>query len=327
METRHAGASRLRVTPLGLGLAAVGRPGYITEGRAADLGQDRSPDQMQAAAHAVLDAAWDAGIRYFDAARSYGSAEAFLAGWLEERGLTSDDVTVASKWGYRYTAGWRIDADVHEVKDHSVGHLREQLAETQSLLGGALGAYQIHSATLETGVLSDPAVLAELARLRDAGVVVGFTTSGAQQADVVRHGTAAEVDGRRLFGLVQATWNLLEPSVAPALAEAADAGLVVVVKEALANGRLTARGDGGSEGPLAVLASRMGTTPDAVALAAVMAQPWCDVALSGAVTPDQVRANLAATEVDFTADDLTMVAPLAEPAEFYWQARAARAWR
>ena len=327
MKTRHAGASRLRVTPIGLGLAAVGRPGYITEGRAADLGEDRSPDQMQAAAHAVLDAAWDAGIRYFDAARSYGRAEAFLAGWLEARGLTSEDVTVASKWGYRYTAEWRIDADVHEVKDHSVDHLREQLTETRSLLGEALDAYQIHSATLETGVLSDPAVLAELARLREAGVVIGFTTSGPHQADVVRQGIAAEVDGRRLFGLVQATWNVLEPSVAPALAEAAEAGLVVVVKEGLANGRLTVRGDAGSRGPLEALASRMGVTPDAVALAAVMAQPWCDVVLSGAVTPGQVRANLAATSVQLAAPDLAVLARLAEPADAYWQARAARAWR
>ena len=37
---------------------------------------------MRAHAHAVLDAACDAGVRYFDAARSYGLAEEFLGSWL-----------------------------------------------------------------------------------------------------------------------------------------------------------------------------------------------------------------------------------------------------
>ena len=34
----------------------------------------------------MLDAAYAAGVRYVDAARSYGRAEEFLAGWLAERG-------------------------------------------------------------------------------------------------------------------------------------------------------------------------------------------------------------------------------------------------
>jgi hypothetical protein len=57
-------------------------------------------------------------VRYVDAARSYGRAEAFLARWLARRGHGSDELTVGSKWGYTYTAGWRTDADRHEVKDH-----------------------------------------------------------------------------------------------------------------------------------------------------------------------------------------------------------------
>ncbi len=49
------------------------------------------------------------------------------------------------------------------------------------------------------------------------------------------------VDGLRLFDVVQSTWNVLEPSVGPALSDAHAAGLGVIVKEALANGRLTER--------------------------------------------------------------------------------------
>lgn len=59
--------------------------------------------------HEVLDAAYAAGIRYFDAARSYGLAESFLSEWLRARGLQPSQVAVGSKWGYAYTADWRID--------------------------------------------------------------------------------------------------------------------------------------------------------------------------------------------------------------------------
>ena len=64
---------------IGLGLAALGRPGYINLGHDADLGVARTPEALEARCHQVLDAAYAGGVRYFDAARSYGRAEAFLA--------------------------------------------------------------------------------------------------------------------------------------------------------------------------------------------------------------------------------------------------------
>lgn len=78
-------AADLAAFPIGLGLAALGRPAYITGGRAADL-PDRSVAALRARTSAVLDAAYAAGMCYVDAARSRGRAEEFLAGWLAERG-------------------------------------------------------------------------------------------------------------------------------------------------------------------------------------------------------------------------------------------------
>ncbi len=63
---------------LGLGLTAVGRPGYLNLGHGRDLGADRSVAALRARAHAVLDAALEGGVRHFDAARSYGRGEEFL---------------------------------------------------------------------------------------------------------------------------------------------------------------------------------------------------------------------------------------------------------
>src|SRR5256885_15327258 len=127
MALRSLGATGLKVTPIGFGLAAVGRPGYITLGREHDIGTDRSVNALERRSHEVLNAAYDAGIRYFDAARSYGFAERFLASWLRQRGLPPKAVTVGSKWGYTYVGDWQVGALVPEVKGHSLAALRRPI--------------------------------------------------------------------------------------------------------------------------------------------------------------------------------------------------------
>jgi aryl-alcohol dehydrogenase-like predicted oxidoreductase len=138
------------------------------------------------------------------------------------------------------------------------------------------------------------------------------------------------VAGDRLFDCVQATWNLLEPSAGPALAEAKAAGLGVIVKEALANGRLTARNnDPGFAARRRLLeeeAGCFGITLDALALAGVLARPWVDVVLSGAATVDQLRSNLAALAVPWDHQADQMATHLAEAPEAYWHTRSRLPW-
>ncbi len=317
-ELRTLGRTGLRVSPIGLGLAALGRPGYINLGHGEDLHGQTAVDAMERNAHTVLDAAFGGGVRYFDAARSYGRAEAFLASWLERRGLDRGAVTVGSKWGYTYTAGWRVDAEPAEVKDLSAATLRRQLAESRALLAPHLRLYQIHSATLDSGVLEDREVLRELRRLREQGLAIGLSVTGPEQADTIRR--ALEVG---LFDTVQATWNLHERSAGPALEEAHAAGLGVIVKEVLANGRLTPRG---GDSLLTEVAAERGTTSDALAFAAVLAQPWVDVALSGATTVEQLRSNLAALDLDYVDEVDRRLAPLTEEPDRYWSTRGALPW-
>lgn len=330
MTTGELGRTGLTVSRLGLGLAALGRPGYVNLGHAEDLNHRYDVEAMRRRSHEVLDEAWRLGVRYFDAARSYGRAEEFLAGWLASRGVDPKQVVVGSKWGYTYTAGWRVDAEHHEIKDHSLQTLFRQLDESRNLLGEHLDLYQIHSVTPESGVLSDPSVLPELARLSETGVRVGLTLSGPGQAEVLLGAIEVKVGGKRLFDAVQATWNLFERSAGAALQAAHDAGLGVIVKEALANGLLTERNDdpafAGRKRLLSSLARDRGTTMDAIALAAALARPWADVVLSGAATVEQLQSNHRALMLAWNDDLEEQLASLAQAPEDYWAVRRGLAW-
>ena len=329
-RSRLLGASGLVVSPIGLGLAALGRPGYINVGHDVDLGADRDRSTMEIGAHAVLDAAYEAGVRYVDAARSYGSAEAFLASWLTRRAISVADVVIASKWGYTYAADWRVDAATHEVKDHSLPVFRRQLAESRTILGDHLAIYQIHSATLESGVLDDAAIIDALSDLRATGIRVGLTVSGPRQSETIWRALEVRRDGARVFDTVQATWNLLERSVERALAAAHEAGMGVIVKEAVANGRLTARGSKRhgetALAPLLTEARALDVAPDVLAIASAMSQPWADVVLSGATTATQLASNLRATALSLDNDTLDRLGTMAVDPSRYWLERSSLPW-
>ena len=135
MPTATLGAEGPVVSRIGLGLAALGRPAYITSGREEDL-PDRSVAGLRTRTFSILDAAYAAGVRYVDAARSYGRAEEFLADWLADHGHA--DVIVGSKWGYRYTGGWRLEMVFTQLAKRAVrpvGGDREDVADLDLVVG------------------------------------------------------------------------------------------------------------------------------------------------------------------------------------------------
>ena len=85
---------------LGLGLAALGRPGYINLGHHQSIGDDKSKDNMRSKCHEVLDFAYEKDIRYFDVARVYGESEEFLSSWIRKQNQFAG--FVGSKWGYEW---------------------------------------------------------------------------------------------------------------------------------------------------------------------------------------------------------------------------------
>jgi len=331
VPARTLGRSALPVTRLGLGLAAVGRPAYIDLGRAHDLPPARTPEALAARTAELLDAAYAAGVRYVDVARSYGRGEEFLARWLAAREVAPDALTVGSKWGYRYTAGWTVDAAVHEEKELSVSRFTTQLAESRTILGAHLDLYQIHSATVES--VGDDALLRALVAGRREGTyrAVGLTLSGPASAQALDLALAARVDGERVFDAVQATFNCLEPSLARPLARAHDTGLGVIAKEVFANGRLSDAnslpGDARLIGGLRAAAAARGCSVDQLALAFVLDHPFIDIALSGAATTGQLSSHVAALALALDDEARALLATVAEGPERYWDTRARLPWQ
>jgi aryl-alcohol dehydrogenase-like predicted oxidoreductase len=327
LPTNPLGKNGPKIPRLGLGLAALGRPGYINLGHGADMAENYVIDAMERRTHRMLDLAYREGVRYFDVARSYGRGEIFLKNWLDEK--QPDDVFVGSKWGYTYTADWQVEAEKHEVKEHSVSRLQQQWAKSKALLP-YLKLYQIHSATLKTGVLDDKDVLTELAALKEKGIRIGLSVSGPEQADTLERAMLTRIDGTHLFDVVQATFNVLEQSMADSLRQAADSGMGIIVKEALANGRLTPRNQDAdfakTRGTLENMARSYDSSVDAIALAFVLAHPWAHVVLSGAAVEAHLYSNLSAAQLELSDDSLDHLHQFSESPDQYWQERSQLSW-
>lgn len=329
MKIKQFGKTSLKVSEIGLGLAALGRPGYINLGHADDLRGDYAPDHMQANALQILETAYAHGIRYFDVARSYGKGEEFLSAWLRQH-TQRHNILVGSKWGYTYTAGWKTEEEKHEVKEHSPEVLKRQWPQSKNLLGTQLGIYHIHSANPESGVLENTRVLDKLWDLKASGIVVGLSLSGAEQSQTLETALRVKRGEELLFQSVQATWNVLEQSATAALQTASEKGLGIIIKEAMANGRLTERNlDSAFRDKMNVLqtiANKYGVGLDALSIAFVLHKPWVDTVLSGAGTSSQLLSNLQALQLQLSDEDLETLQGLRETPEVYWQKRAALPW-
>mmetsp|Transcript_8959 Transcript_8959/g.13310 ORF Transcript_8959/g.13310 Transcript_8959/m.13310 type:complete len:349 (-) Transcript_8959:88-1134(-) len=343
--------SKASIPRLGLGMAALGRPGYINLNRATTLGSAgnnngaRDVQFMQEKANQVLDEAFRLGMSWIDCARSYGLSEKFVGEYLRSRNISPDDAYVSSKWGYTYVADWNVslpEGQPHEVKDHSVETFLRQLDETVECLGEYVRLYQIHSATFESGVLTNAKTLAALEECKlTKGWAIGLSVSSPKQGDVLREAMKIQMqsstgdDEQPLFDSVQCTYNLLEQKAGDALLEAHNSGMSIIVKEGLANGRVLSN-------PLLLEACKRSdwksvsegreVTPDALALACILAQPFGPSVLSGAVTAEQLASNHLAIELaeELKGEKAGLFKDLMEgckmPSEEYWAERSSLAW-
>jgi len=307
------------MTKIGLGLAALGRPEYINIRDEKEV--DKSEKAFKDNALDMLDTAYDLGIRYFDTAPSYGKGEQFLKEWNQN--TQHKDSVLATKWGYTYVANWELGYQgAHEIKEHSLEKLIAQWEESKDMIP-ALKVYQIHSATLDSGVLENTAVLEKLGEIKkETGLLIGLTTSGANQNIVLEKSEAIKIDNEPLFDLFQVTYNILEQSTFEVLKSFVEKGKKVVIKEGIANGRIF------NNTPTLVkdLATKHNVGIDAIALRFIIDSLEPFVVLSGAFTKSQLKDNLKALDFKLSKEDVESLNKIKTDPEAYWNERKNLSW-
>ncbi len=311
---------------IGLGTAAIGRPQYINIRK--EENESISLEGFRERGWQTLEYAYNQGVRYFDTAPGYGLAEELLIDWV----LFKNDPTieVATKWGYTYTANFDPKATVHEIKEHSISKLNEQWQTSQRLLPN-LKIYQIHSATFESGVLENEAVLHRLLELKqEHKIEIGITTSGHNQVDVIKKALEIEVNGDLLFDAFQVTYNILDQSIADIANILKEQKKKIIIKEALANGRLFPN----QEYPkyqelytaLQKLAGKYQVGIDAIAMQFCLdsLQPY--KILSGAANQKHIGDNLKTGTFQLNLEEIEALYTLKSDPKHYWIERKNLSW-
>lgn len=310
---------------IGLGTAAIGRPQYINIRSESNT----SPfDKLQFIENGkkLLCNAYSKGIRHFDTAPGYGIAEQILLEWLNETDY--NDITISTKWGYTYVANFDPKATTHEVKEHSLEKLNEQWEYSKQFLP-YLNIYQIHSATLDSGVLNNKAVHNRLHEIKKThNIEIGLSTSGANQNEIIEAALSVSLDDEALFDSFQVTYNAFDQSLAEIKGKLDDKK--VIIKEALANGRIFPNAAYSNYNKayeqMSELAKKHNVGIDAIALRFCIDSINSYNVLSGASKESQLTSNLQAEQFKLSPQDLDLLSQLAVDPKDYWLERKKLAW-
>ena len=311
---------------LGLGTAALGRPQYINLRQEKAKGQDLETFKEQG--YSVLEKAYNLGIRYFDTAPGYGLAEQLVLEWLQTKNDPS--IQIATKWGYTYVANFDVNAVIHEIKEHSIEKLQEQWEVSKAFMPH-LKVYQIHSTTLETGVLANEAVLNQLALLKkEHNLEIGITTTGANQVAVIKKALDVTVGGHQLFDAFQVTYNMLDQSLGEISRELVQQKKNIIIKEALANGRVfrnkTYKHYDGLYIELERLSRKYKVGVDAIALQFCGQTLPTGILLSGASNTEQLQENLKLNTFHLSEEEIQELAAFKIDPITYWEERNQLKW-
>lgn len=311
---------------IGLGTAAIGRPQYINI-RNKNTGAF-ALNAFKANGCKVLETAYQQGIRYFDTAPGYGLAEQLLYDWVKDK--KDDSIEVATKWGYTYVADFEPNARTHELKDHSITQLVKQWKVSKKLLP-YLSTLQIHSATFDTGVLENEEVLQMLAQIKsEHGILIGLTTTGDNQIEVLKKALEVKVENAPLFEVFQITYNILDQSLLKISDLIKANGNRIVIKEALANGRVFPNPNYPAYKDMYIalgqMANKYSVGIDAIALQFCIQTVDPFMVLSGASEPAQIRENLKSNGFQLLEDDLSKLKSFRINTADYWFERKQLHW-
>jgi len=279
----------------------------------------------EAASAAVVDAALEAGVTFFDTADIYGNthSEEFLGRALGGR---RRDIVIATKFGYRI--------DDQRPGGAQPDYIRRAVEDSLRRLGtDRIDLYQLHTPDPSTPIADTLGALDELVR---AGMVreIGCSNFSAAQ---LREAEAAVKSGGARFVSVQNEYSLLQREAESDVLPACEPlGVAFLPYFPLASGLLTgkySRSAGAPAGSRLTVSwaankflteERIAATEKLDAFARARGRTLLELAMSwlaarsavasiiaGATTADQVRANARSVEWRLTADDVREIDRLA----------------
>jgi aryl-alcohol dehydrogenase-like predicted oxidoreductase len=267
---------------------------------------------------AVVDAALDAGVTFFDTAEIYGDgggSERFLGEVLEGH---RDEVVLATKFGWGPERGNGSADYVRTAIDGSLERLRTDYVDL----------YYLHKPDPSTPIAETLGALDELVRAGKVRAIGCSNFSAEQLAEAER---VAHEQGTARFTVLQNHYSLLERGDdADVLPLCRELGVSYIPYFPLASGLLTGkyrRGEPAPEGTrlagrdiederfdrveaCSAFADARGRSLHELAICALASTPGVGSIIAGATKPEQVRANAAAASWRLEADELDALAAL-----------------
>ena len=313
MEERALGRSGVEVSRIILGCGNFGGIGSSP----AFFGQGETEDE----AHAILDAAWEAGITTLDTADAYGGgrSESYIGSWLARKGPEVRERAVLTTKTFN---------PMTEGADHGLSRerIRRQVQTSLERLGvDAVSLYLSHAMDPDTPVAETIGTFAELAEEGTIRAYGGSNVDAPWLEEALREGDPA---------WAQNSYSLLDrEDEADVLPLCGREGLGYTPFSPLAGGWLTGKYRRAEPAPagsrmtmrpepyrrfetevvydaidaFAERAREHGTTPAALAIAWLLAQPQVTAVVIGPRRPEHLEPALAALALDLSpaeADEL-----------------------